>query len=186
MPERLSTADAERYAAAIAFATERHAGQTRKGTDVPYVVHPLEVAALLVRYYPERQALVTAGVLHDTLEDTNSTRAELAARFGPEVARLVDAVTKRLWRAPWSLDVRDADVVRLKAADCASNLRATVIDLRRDGPVTWRRFRGGERARRTYYGRVCAEIVAALPDEPLVTRLAALERLLEEPAPARG
>lgn len=182
-PEVLSAADAAAFAEAIAFARLRHAGQLRKGTTIPYVVHPLEVAALLARYYPERPALVTAGFLHDTLEDTRTTRAELSACFGPEVARLVVAVTKRLWQAPWALDVRDPDVVRLKAADCTSNLRATIADLRRDGPATWRRFRGGERAKRTYYERLARRIEAAIPEEPLAVRLATLARLLDEIRP---
>jgi (p)ppGpp synthase/HD superfamily hydrolase len=177
--EVLSPAEEGTYAEAIAFARERHDGQLRKGSAAPYLVHPLETGALLARYCPDRSGLVTAGFLHDTLEDTRTSREELAERFGEEVARLVVAVTMRWWRAPWSLDVRDPDIVRLKAADCASNIRATVVDLRRDGPVVWRRFRGGERAKRDYYRRLTGLIGDALPNEPLILRLLELARLLE-------
>ncbi len=178
-PAALSPAEAAAHAEAIAFATERHAGQVRKGTSLPYIVHPLEVAAHLARAYPDRPALVTAGLLHDTLEDTATTREEIEARFGPEVARLVAAVTKRPFRAPWALDVRDPDVVRLKAADCVSNLRATLVDLRRDGPATFRRFRGGEAAKRAYYERLGRRIAETLPGDPLAERLGRLVRMLD-------
>jgi hypothetical protein len=181
----LTPADEAAYAGAIDFATERHDGQLRKGTHIPYVVHPLEAAALLARHYPDRPALVTAGFLHDVLEDTSTTRQEMEARFGAEVTRLVLGATKRWWKAPWSLDVRDPDIVRLKAADCVSNIRVTLLDLRHGGPDVWDRFRGGEKVKRDYYHRLTVQIGEALPTEPLIQRLAALARLLETERPAR-
>jgi (p)ppGpp synthase/HD superfamily hydrolase len=181
--EALSPVDGATYAEAIAFARERHDGQVRKGSTTPYVVHPLEAGALLAHYYPDRSSLVTAGFLHDTIEDTRTSRDELAERFGEEVARLVVAVTNRWWKAPWSMDARDPDTVRLKAADCASNIRATVVDLRREGPVVWRRFRGGERAKRDYYRRLTGQIGDALPNEPLTLRLMELARFLDAECP---
>jgi (p)ppGpp synthase/HD superfamily hydrolase len=181
----LTPAQEATYAEAIAFATERHRGQLRKGTELEYVTHPIEAGALLARYYPDRPALVTAGFLHDTLEDTRTSRDELAKRFGEEVARLVVAVTKRWWKAPWSLDVRDPDVVRLKAADCASNIRATILDLRQHGSIVWKRFGGGERAKRDYYRKLTARVHEALPREPLILCLMELARLLEAERPGR-
>jgi hypothetical protein len=126
---------------------------------------------------------VTAGFLHDVLEDTATTSGEMDARFGVEVTRLVGAVTRHWWQAAWSLDVRDADKVRLKAADCTSNIRSTILDLRREGPIIWRRFRGGERTKRDYYHRLAATIGQALPAEPLVQRLVELARLLDAERP---
>ena len=53
----------------IEFAAKAHAGQYRKGTQIPYMIHPLGVAKILIQYdYPEH--IVIAGVLHDTIEDT--------------------------------------------------------------------------------------------------------------------
>jgi (p)ppGpp synthase/HD superfamily hydrolase len=77
---------------ALAFAADRHAGQTRDGEDVPFVTHPVEVACLLheAGYSDE---VVAAGVLHDVLEDTDVKREELATRFGERVAALVAAVS---------------------------------------------------------------------------------------------
>jgi (p)ppGpp synthase/HD superfamily hydrolase len=77
---------------ALAFADERHAGQTRYLDDTPFVTHPVEVACLLheTGYSDE---VVAAGVLHDVLEDTESEPEELVSRFGPGVAVLVAAVS---------------------------------------------------------------------------------------------
>src|ERR671916_789316 len=77
---------------ALAFADQRHAGQTRDIDDLPFVTHPVEVACLLheAGYQDE---VVAAGVLHDVLEDTDAQRSDLESRFGPRVAELVEAVT---------------------------------------------------------------------------------------------
>jgi (p)ppGpp synthase/HD superfamily hydrolase len=77
---------------ALAFADQRHAGQTRDLDDLPFVTHPVEVACLLhdAGYQDE---VVAAGVLHDVLEDTDAERSDLESRFGPRVAELVEAVT---------------------------------------------------------------------------------------------
>jgi (p)ppGpp synthase/HD superfamily hydrolase len=77
---------------ALAFADERHAGQTRDLDSIPFVTHPVEVACLLHEAGYSDQ-VVAAGVLHDVLEDTDVERTELEQRFGREVAELVEAVT---------------------------------------------------------------------------------------------
>jgi (p)ppGpp synthase/HD superfamily hydrolase len=77
---------------ALAFAHERHAGQTRDLDDLPFVTHPVEVACLLHEGgYPDE--VVAAGVLHDVVEDTDAELSDLEARFGSRVAQLVQAVT---------------------------------------------------------------------------------------------
>ena len=77
---------------AVAFARERHAGQTRDGDRAPFLIHPLEAASILERsHYPDH--VVAAAVLHDVLEKTDTDRDELRDRFGPEVAALVAAVS---------------------------------------------------------------------------------------------
>jgi (p)ppGpp synthase/HD superfamily hydrolase len=79
--------------AALEFAASRHAGQRRDADNAPFILHPLEVAHLLQgRDYPDH--VIAAGVLHDLLEDTDVSEAELAERFGPEVAQLVVAVSE--------------------------------------------------------------------------------------------
>jgi GTP diphosphokinase / guanosine-3',5'-bis(diphosphate) 3'-diphosphatase len=78
--------------AAATFARQQHAGQRRAGDRAAFVIHPLEVAALLERSRcPDH--VVAAAVLHDVLEDTDVDRSELESRFGAEVAELVAVVT---------------------------------------------------------------------------------------------
>ena len=80
---------------AAAFAARKHTGQKRKGKEgEPYINHPLEVANLLasVGEVDDRDVLLAA-LLHDTVEDTGTTRDELAERYGPAVADIVMEVT---------------------------------------------------------------------------------------------
>ncbi len=78
---------------ALAFAAERHAGQTRDmAGDPPFVTHPVEVARLLHEAGCSDE-VVAAGVLHDVLEDTDAQPEELRKRFGDEVATLVASVS---------------------------------------------------------------------------------------------
>jgi GTP diphosphokinase / guanosine-3',5'-bis(diphosphate) 3'-diphosphatase len=80
---------------AIEFAADRHRAQRRKsGEGVPYVNHPITVARILAEVGGvEDEDVLIAAVLHDTLEDTATTREELEAAFGPAVRRLVEEVT---------------------------------------------------------------------------------------------
>jgi (p)ppGpp synthase/HD superfamily hydrolase len=78
---------------ALAFAADRHAGQTRDVDSIPFVTHPVEVACLLHEAgYPDE--VVAAGVLHDVLEDTDVQPEELADRFGERVTGLVASVSE--------------------------------------------------------------------------------------------
>lgn len=79
-------------AAAIDYASEHHKGQKRKSGE-PYITHPLSVAAILIEWGMDIDT-VLAGVLHDTVEDTDATLDELESLFGRDVAFLVDGVTK--------------------------------------------------------------------------------------------
>jgi (p)ppGpp synthase/HD superfamily hydrolase len=165
---------------ARAFAEAAHAGQLRKGTTRPYIVHPLAVATTLARHYPERLELICAGYLHDTVEDTPVTLAEIETTFSPAVARLVAAVTAvrgKNWRATRTgqlaaLEGADRDVLRLKAADALSNASATVADLAAEGPTAWRRFGATPDEVRWYYRGILARVRAGLGEEPLVGELA--------------
>ena len=73
-----------RFEQALAFAAQAHAAvhQERKGTDFPYVAHPVRVAEILDRFECSEDVIV-AGFLHDTIEDTDVTAEELSATFGP-------------------------------------------------------------------------------------------------------
>ncbi len=79
-------------ASAIDYASEKHAGQTRKSGE-PYIIHPLAVAGILLEWGMDADTVI-AGVLHDTVEDTEASLDELESLFGRDVAFLVDGVTK--------------------------------------------------------------------------------------------
>lgn len=73
---------------AVSFACCAHAGAFRKGTDIPYIVHPVEVMKIVCGLTSDEEVRAAA-VLHDTLEDTPATKAQLIAEFGERVAALV-------------------------------------------------------------------------------------------------
>ena len=77
---------------AVKIATKAHEGQFRKSGD-PYIVHPLAVMKILQDWHMDEDTII-AGVLHDTVEDTELTLKDIEAEFGENVAHLVDGVTK--------------------------------------------------------------------------------------------
>lgn len=78
---------------ALAFARELHRGQRRSSDEAPFILHPLEVAALL-HITEHSEPAVAAGILHDTVEDTHIEVDAIRRRFGAEVAELVAAMTE--------------------------------------------------------------------------------------------
>ncbi|MBP8810772.1 MAG: bifunctional (p)ppGpp synthetase/guanosine-3',5'-bis(diphosphate) 3'-pyrophosphohydrolase [Kofleriaceae bacterium] len=89
----------ERYVAALTFAADRHAGQRVPGSERPYLVHVVSVAAEVlwghgVAPLEDPELALTCALLHDVVEDTPTTVAEVAARFGAEVAAGVAALSK--------------------------------------------------------------------------------------------
>lgn len=89
------TNDYSSLLAALRFAAQKHRDQRRKDEDAsPYINHPIAVAEILARVGGVTDvAVLQAAVLHDTIEDTETTAAELEAEFGPEVASLVVEMT---------------------------------------------------------------------------------------------
>jgi GTP pyrophosphokinase len=92
LPDIYSVVDRELLMRAYTFAEQAHTGQ-RRASGEPYITHCVAVASILaeMRVPP---AVVIAGLLHDTVEDTNRTLADIRREFGDEVAHLVDGVTK--------------------------------------------------------------------------------------------
>lgn len=74
------------------FSAEKHDGQYRKGTHVPYIVHPFLVASGVATYSPDEH-VIAAALLHDVLEDCDVSKEELAGKFGERVASLVEDVS---------------------------------------------------------------------------------------------
>lgn len=146
---------------AIRFATERHAGQTRKGTNIPYILHPLEVLQILYSMRADTELLI-AGVLHDTVEDTDTTLEEICERFGADVADLVASNSEdksKTWdeRKQHTIEMlRGANhrVKQLILADKLSNLRSIAYDYRKVGDKLWERFNAPVAKQVWYYSRI--------------------------------
>lgn len=134
---------------AIEFATKAHEGQFRKGTKRPYIVHPIEVGDIVATMTSDEE-VISAAVLHDTIEDCDGITEELLAEiFGNRVASLVAQESEDKSRT-W-MERKEATIKRLKTADFEvqmigladklSNMR----DINRDYPVCgerlWDRFR---------------------------------------------
>ena len=132
-----------RLLAALDFAADKHRAQRRKcASDVPYINHPIRVARLLTEVGGvEDENILMAAALHDTLEDTATTRAEIEDAFGPVVCRLVEEVTddKRLPKAERKrLQIVHAGQISHGAALVKLGDKiANVADLSHSPPVDW-------------------------------------------------
>ena len=127
--------EVERVQAAYDFAYQAHEGQRRRSGQ-PYITHPVAVADLLADLRLDAQTLIAA-ILHDVMEDTPTVKDEITTRFGPEVAELVDGVSKldqiqfksraeaqaESFRKMLLAMVRDIRVIMVKLADRTHNMR---------------------------------------------------------------
>jgi GTP diphosphokinase / guanosine-3',5'-bis(diphosphate) 3'-diphosphatase len=127
IPKYQPGADLDVLARAYRFSAASHQGQQRASGE-PYLSHPLEVANLLVDFKMD-VTTVTAGLLHDVLEDTAATKADLEREFGGEIAELVDGVTKIGKLAFSSREERQAENFRKMLVAMARDLRVLMIKL---------------------------------------------------------
>lgn len=166
----------DRYDAAVAWARELHAEQTRKGTTIPYLSHLLAVSARVLEDGGDEDQAI-AGLLHDSIEDQGVTPDEIDARFGPEVARIVvactdaDTVPKPPWRERKEAYLRhllDADepILRVCAADKLHNVRSLLRDVAEQGDQHWERFNAAPVEQAWYFSQL-ASIVGPGLDSPL-------------------
>lgn len=146
---------------AVHFAVDHHAGQFRKGTDIPYILHPIEVLNTL-RTMNADMPLLIAGVLHDTVEDTDATLEEISELFGEEVATLVASNSEdksKFWdeRKQHTInELSDAplSVKKLVLADKISNLRSIAKDYKNLGDELWSRFNAPKEKQSWYYSGI--------------------------------
>ena len=151
---------------AIKFAVDKHAGQTRKGTNIPYITHPLETMTILNSMRADTNLLI-AGLLHDTLEDTNTTADELANNFNKEVAELVASHTEdktKSWKERKTNGVKELEQASkrfkmLVMADKVSNLRNIYLDYIQFGDELWNRFNAPKSKQAWYYSKIIDALV---------------------------
>ncbi|MEZ4265350.1 MAG: HD domain-containing protein [Myxococcota bacterium] len=166
---------------AIDIATEVHEGQTRKGTDIPYITHPIEVQET-VRRHGGSEIEQAAALCHDTVEDGGglATLERLRRELGEEVAAIVAAcsdsfATDATQKAPWQ-QRKDAYIAHLRdeastsallvsCADKLANAQATLRDLTDPavGAAVWERFSTGEAGQHWYYGCLVEVFATRLP-----------------------
>jgi len=157
-------ADVSLIEKAYVYSAKVHQGQMRLSGE-PYLSHPLEVAYFLTTMKMD-VVTVAAGLLHDTVENTDVTPEELEAEFGPRVTQIVLGCTEDM-RLEWekrkeimlaSLAKAPLEVRLVAAADKVDNLRAISRDLAERGDEVWTRFRRGREKQEWYYRSVARTI----------------------------
>lgn len=150
---------------AIEIAAEAHQGQYRKGTDTPYITHPYAVGLILMEAGCA-EAVIIAGILHDTVEDTDLTLEFIRERFGDTIANIVDGCSedKALrWRARKTerieaLRTASPEICTVTCADKLHNLRTIISEYDLIGDAVWDRFHGSVEDQAWYYRSVLGAI----------------------------
>ncbi len=156
---------------AISFAAEKHKSQVRKGGNIPYIVHPMEAAAI-VATMTDDAALIAAAVLHDTIEDCEGVTAdEIERSFGAHVCDLVLFETNDKTSATWR-ESREKTIEKLKGADeeqlivalgdKLSNARAIYRDYCAIGDRLFERFNQKDKSEHAWYYTSLAEALKPL------------------------
>ena len=165
-----------RFRRAFLFAADKHSGQTRKASGIPYIAHLIGVASLVLEFGGDED-LAIAALLHDVVEDCGGMRMlkEVRRRFGPRVAKIVDGCTdsssdpKPPWRERKETYLRhlqkaDAETRLVSAADKLNNVRSILADYRDVGESIWARFNGGREGTLWYYRSLLEEFLRHRPN----------------------
>lgn len=162
---------------AIVFAVKAHANTERRGKGYPYIVHPLEAVEIVATMTAD-QELLTAAVLHDTVEDTEVTVEQLKAEFGERIASLVadesdvmpegmteeDSWHQRKQAAIDRLSKASHDAKMVALGDKLSNMRAIARDYDEIGEALWNRFHTNDPKEHEWHYRGLADALRELED----------------------
>jgi (p)ppGpp synthase/HD superfamily hydrolase len=177
MNKEQKTHEMKRFSDALSLATELHAEQTRKGTDIPYISHLIAVASLVMEAGGNEDEYIAA-LLHDAVEDQGgtSTLRKITELFGKEVADIVMGCTDDMpeigqEKRPW-MDRKTAYIEHLKTAsmsirlvsnaDKLHNARAILSDYNEIGEDIWKRF-SQPKDKTLWYYRALADEFARNP-----------------------
>lgn len=156
---------------ALIYSTVMHTGAVRKGSNTPYILHPLEVAQIISTMTDDID-VITAGVLHDIVEDTDGSLKEIKARFGDRVAELVDSITENKYVGEKSTDTwkrrKEENITKLRnihdkgarmlwLADFLSNMRAMASMYSEKADDMWKLFNQSDSNQHLWYNRAIAE-----------------------------
>ncbi|MGG1396793.1 HD domain-containing protein [Bacillus salipaludis] len=147
---------------ALQTASKAHEGQYRKLTDIPYITHPVAVGMLLLKagYLDD---VVAAGILHDTVEDTDLTMEDLKREFGEKIAEIVAGCSERDKSLSWEkrkehtiefLKTASMEIRAVACADKLHNIRSIRNDYEQVGDAVWDRFKRGKEKQKWYYTNV--------------------------------
>jgi len=161
-----NVSDGELLNRAIKFAVDKHAGQVRKGTNIPYITHPLETMTILNAMRADTNLLI-AGLLHDTLEDTDTSPNEILKNFNKDVVELVAEHTEdktKSWDQRKKYEIKELEqaskrVKMLVMADKVSNLRNMFLDYCELGDEFWSRFNAPKTKQAWYYSKLIDALV---------------------------
>lgn len=166
---------------AIHLASVTHEGQTRKSSGLPYIIHPLTVATILARTGASEDVVV-AGVLHDTVEDSDGrvTLDAIAEQFGAYVSKLVGEVTEQDKSLPWDVRKQQAldhipqmsqDALLLKSADVLANTADMAEMVASGSDEVWQKFNGTKEQTLHNRQKVVEALARAWPENPLLPEL---------------
>ncbi len=165
---------------AVVFAAAAHQGTTRKGNRIPYLVHPVEAAAIMAEMTDD-QELIAAAVLHDVVEDTEATLSEVKEYFGERIAFYVgcESENKRDELPPestWMIRKQETiEFLKTRAdkyakmlvlADKLSNMRSVTRDEKVFGDRLWERFHQKDKSMHGWMYREIAEALEELKEYP--------------------
>lgn len=164
---------------AIIFAVNAHRGQLRKGTNTPYILHPMEAAAI-VGSMTDDDEVIAAAVLHDTVEDTAVTLDEICEQFGKRVAELVAAESENKREdkpaaSTWKIRKEETiehlktapkEVKMLTLGDKLSNIRSICRDYEAQGDALWQRFNQKDKNEHRWYYKSIADCLSDLREYP--------------------
>jgi len=174
---------------AIEVAAVAHEKQYRKSTNVPYITHPVSVGFILMKYHCSEN-VVAAGILHDTVEDTNLTFEDIRNLFGSEIEEIVRGASEENKELSWeerkehtisTLQTASQEVCLVVCADKLHNLRTIKRDLDVNGEMAWSRFKRGRQKQQWYYYGVYEALSKQLNHHPLIDELkAAINEVFEK------
>lgn len=182
---------------AIQFAARKHHGQWRAETEpLPYITHLFSVALLVAEDSitlklrrasgadDDYDEVVIAALLHDTLEDTNTTREEIVTAFGEHVAELVEHVSEiKAWegkKLDWKerkeqylahLETAPEDALLILIADKIDNIESKLEAYEKEGPALFARWKRPQADYLWYHGEAARIAATRLPEHRLTKRL---------------
>ncbi len=170
---------------AAIFASQAHEGKVRKGTKIPYIIHPLETAAIVSGLTGD-EAVICAALLHDVIEDTQVTYEELLEQFGNRVAGLVRFESEdksKSWQERKAETIRHLENASREAkmiclGDKLSNLRSTAADRMMKGEEVWKKFRETDKRKHEWYYREILGQLSEFSETPAYQEYLGLMQLL--------